>query len=67
MREKIVWAATPEAKAKLAAGNKPPEGKKWNCPDMKRARERAEKAVEEITRETSAVGGEHNIDRGEEK
>jgi hypothetical protein len=67
MREKIVWAATPEAKAKLAAGKKPPAGKKWNCPDMKRAREQAEKAVEEITQETSAVGGENNIDRGEEK
>jgi hypothetical protein len=67
MGEKIVWAATPEAKAKLAAGHKPPEKKKWPCPKMQKAQEQAERAIENVATEQSAVGGEHNMDAGEEK
>jgi hypothetical protein len=64
MGEKLVWAATPEAKAKLAAGAKPAGRKKPGCPQMRRAREQAEKAIEEINAEKAAVGGEDNIESG---
>jgi hypothetical protein len=67
MGETLTWASTPEAKAKLAAGHRPPERKKWDCPDMKRAREQAEKAKRDIDRERAAVGGEATNNTGEEK
>ena len=45
MREKIVWAATPEAKAKLAAANVPCE-KKTGCACGDKAARRPPKITE---------------------
>jgi hypothetical protein len=53
MGETMTWAATPEAKEKLAAGYKPPE-KKWPCPKMQLAQEQAEAVMEE-----AAPGGDN--------
>jgi hypothetical protein len=67
MGEKLVWASTPEAKAKLAAGAEPAGSKKPGCPQMQRAREQAGKAMQEINAGKTAVGGEGNIESGEKK
>jgi hypothetical protein len=57
MGNTITWASTPEAKAKAAAGYKPPKNK-WPCPDMQRAQKQAEAAVKKSPETKAAVGGE---------
>ncbi|MDR1390668.1 MAG: uL15 family ribosomal protein [Treponema sp.] len=52
MKNIRVWAATPEAKAKLeAAGGKIEQKEKAPCPAMKRAREQAERVTRELAEE----------------
>jgi hypothetical protein len=49
--EKIIWAATPEAKAKIAAGYQPPENKTGDCTKIQNARKKAEQVMKEIGKE----------------
>jgi hypothetical protein len=48
MKEKLIWAYTPEAKAKLAAGYRPPKTEPCDCPKMKKAKAQAARVVAEI-------------------
>jgi hypothetical protein len=66
MNEVMTWAATPEAKAKLAEGHRPPEKKKWPCPAMQNAQARAEAATKKPEETEAAVGG-NDISDAEEK
>jgi hypothetical protein len=66
MTKPIVWAATPEARAKLAAGYEPPETNPPDCPKMQKARRQAERAMKEIGEGKAAVSGGDSTDEERE-
>jgi len=56
MREKIIWAATPTAQAKLAAGLTEQKPKYNDCPKMQRAKKMAEQVTAELQQEKENNG-----------